>query len=234
MVGQAVSGPGIPVGTTITAISNTLNAITLSSAATTTAGNVALSYTVASGVRNVAVEGDVLTSVTATAQAFISLPSTAGGISLPSDALAGVGVRDFLPNSSIQAASIQAVSFGSHSEENGQIYTGAASQGEDAQDMLAAGTQMVQANDTFRAPFADQTTQQAQLFFVTDPHGGHFETTTASFWRSRPLSRPRTRPIPQARQHDHAEQRGPGCGHRAEDQRDPDLRQERPSTELGL
>jgi hypothetical protein len=174
-VGQAVSGPGIPAGTTIVAISNTANSITLSSAATATASNVALSYTVASGARNVAVEGDLLTSVTATAQAFLSLPSTAGGLSLPADALAGVGVRDFIPNSSIQADSIQAVAFGSHAEEDGNIFTGAASQGEDAQDMLVTGTALVQANDTFRAPFADLATQQAQLFVVTDPKGGSFD-----------------------------------------------------------
>jgi hypothetical protein len=174
-VGQAVSGPGIPVGTTITAISNSSNSITLSSAATATASNVALSVTVASGVRNVAVEGDLLTSVSTAAQGFFSLPNTAGGISLPADALAGVGVRDFIPNSSIQATSIQAVAFGSHAEENGQIFTGAASQDEDAQDLLVTGTALVQANDTFRAPFADLATQQVQLFVVTDPNGGHFD-----------------------------------------------------------
>jgi hypothetical protein len=174
-VGQAVSGPGIPGGTTIVAISNTSNSIALSSAATATANNGALSYTVASGARNVAVEGDLLTSVTAAAQAFIGLPSTAGGVSLPADALADVGVRDFLPNSSIQAASIRAVAFGAHAEENGQIVTGAASQSEDAQDMLVTGTALVQAHDTFRAPFADLATQQVQLFFVTDPDGGHFD-----------------------------------------------------------
>jgi hypothetical protein len=174
-VGQAVSGAGIPAGTTIAAISNTASSITLSNAATATASNVTLTVTVASGARNIDVEGDLLTGVTATAEAFLGLPTAAGGLVLPADALAGVGVRDFIPNSSIQAASVQAVAFGSHAEENGQIFTGAASQGEDAQDMLVTGTQMVQANDTFRAPFADLATQQAQLFFVTDPNGGHFD-----------------------------------------------------------
>src|SRR5262249_54084763 len=91
-----------------------------------------------SGIRNVAVEGDVLTAVTAQAALFFQVPgphgfvqdATPAGIHLPMDDLAGVGVRDFVPNHAIQAHSIQAVAFGSHAEENGRIETGVAAQAE--------------------------------------------------------------------------------------------------------
>ncbi|MHB1559304.1 MAG: beta strand repeat-containing protein, partial [Isosphaeraceae bacterium] len=122
-----------------------------------------------SGIRNVAVEGDILTAVTASASAFFASDSNPAGVSLPQDHLAGVAVRDFLPNSSIRAATIQAVAFGSHAEEDGSIITGAQSTGEDAMETLAPGTVVVQANDTFRVPFADLATQQSQLFVDTGP-----------------------------------------------------------------
>src|SRR5262249_28485737 len=135
-----------------------------------------------SGIRNVAVEGDVLTAVTAQAALFFQVPgphgfvqdATPAGIHLPMDDLAGVGVRDFVPNQAIQAHSIEAVAFGPHAEENGQIEPGVAAQAEDAEDLLTADTAIVQANDTYRVPFADLPTQQVALFLATDPRGGGF------------------------------------------------------------
>jgi hypothetical protein len=143
-----------------------------------------------SGIRNVAVEGDVLTAVTPQAAAFFQLPGPNGstiadatppGIRLPLDNLAGVGVRDFLPNNIVQAASIQAVAFGSHEEENGQIQTGAAAKGEDAADTLVAGTAIVQAKDTYRVPFADLPSQQVALFLATAVGGGRFDDDSIVF-----------------------------------------------------
>jgi Ca2+-binding RTX toxin-like protein len=128
-----------------------------------------------SGIRNIAIEGDLLTSVSAAAQAAFTLSNTTGGIRLPLDVLASVGVRDYAPNNSIQARSIQALAFGSHSKTTGQIFTGATSQGSDAAILLVSGTAIVQANDTFRVPFADLPTQQVGLFLVTDHSGGHFD-----------------------------------------------------------
>lgn len=67
------------------------------------------------GIRNVTVEGDVLTAVSSQAAAFFKIygasnsstvDSTPAGIRLPLDNLAGIGVRDFIPNDSIQVASI--------------------------------------------------------------------------------------------------------------------------------
>jgi hypothetical protein len=135
-----------------------------------------LDATGVSGVRNVDVEGDVLKTVSSQASNFFPGDTTPAGIRLPLDNLAGVGIRDFAPNASIQAASIQELAFGSHATATGQIVTGAASVGSDAQALLVSGTAMVYANDTYRAPFADLGTQQVQEFFVTSPSGGSFNS----------------------------------------------------------
>src|SRR5262249_11867841 len=138
----------------------------------------------ASGIRNVAVEGDVLTAVTAQAALFYRVPASGGttgqdatpaGIHLPMDDLAGVGVRDFPPNHAVQAQSIQAVAFGSHAEENGRIETGAVAHAEDASDVLTCDTAIAQANDVYRVPFADLPTQQVALFLATKQGGGRFD-----------------------------------------------------------
>jgi hypothetical protein len=143
-----------------------------------------------SGIRNVAVEGDLLTAVSAQAANFFQVPgpngtvvqdTTPAGIRLPQDDLAGVGVRDFAPNHFIQAHSIQAVAFGSHAEENGRIETGAASKAEDAADLLTCDTAIVQAADTYRVPFADLPTQQVALFLATDEDGGRFDDDSIVF-----------------------------------------------------
>ncbi|HEX7379491.1 MAG TPA: hypothetical protein VF278_20380, partial [Pirellulales bacterium] len=130
-----------------------------------------------SGIRNVAVEGDLLTAITAVANNFFT-PGAAsdppGGIRLPSDALAGIAIRDEAPSAGIQAKSIQAVAFGSHSAW-GRTFTGADSWGGMAADLLAPGTAIVPANDTFRVPFADQPNQQVAFFFDSAPYGGYFD-----------------------------------------------------------
>jgi hypothetical protein len=115
-----------------------------------------------------------LKAVSSQASSFFPGDNTAAGIRLPQDKLAGVGVRDFVPNASIQAASIQAVAFGSHTNSTGQFITGAASLGSDARSLLVSGTAIAYSNDTFRAPFADLLSQQVQLFLVTNASGGAF------------------------------------------------------------
>ena len=145
-----------------------------------------LDATGASGIRNVAVEGDLLTTVTATAKSFFGLGSPAGGIVLPSDNLASVAVRDYAPNNSIQAKSIQGLAFGSFREEDGSLHTAAAAKGEDAQDLLTAGTAIVQAgaaggSETFRVPFADLTSQQQVQLFIDD-HGPNFDDNGIALW----------------------------------------------------
>ncbi len=133
-----------------------------------------------SGIRNVAIEGDLLTAVSAGAVNFFKLPANAidntpAGVRLGQDVLAGVAIRDYAPNGFIQAVSIQAVAFGSHTRPDGLIETGAAAHPDDAARLLTAATAIVQSNDTFRVPFADLPAQQVGFFLDTDEHGGHFD-----------------------------------------------------------
>jgi hypothetical protein len=110
------------------------------------------------GVRNIAVEGNVLTGVTSTAANFFGLPAgAAGGIHLPQDNLAGVGIADNATQGSIQAQSIQAVAMGSLTGPGGLIGRGSGIKASDAETVLARGTALVQAKngETYRVPFAD-------------------------------------------------------------------------------
>jgi hypothetical protein len=130
-----------------------------------------------SGVRNVAVEGDVLTTVSQAASSFLA-DSTPAGIRLPLDRLAGVGVRDYLPAGFVQAKSIQALAFGSYTTSNKTIATGASANASAATGLLVAGTAIVQSNDTYRVPFADLAAQQVGLFLGTPAGGGSFDNSS--------------------------------------------------------
>jgi hypothetical protein len=142
-----------------------------------------------SGVRNVAIEGDVLKAVSSQAANFFQVPgangttvadSTPAGVRLLLDKLAGVGVRDYLPAGYIQAMSIQGLAFGSYTTPNGSLATGSAANGNAAAGLLVSGTAIVQANDTFRVPFADLATQQVVLFLATATGGGGFSNANVS------------------------------------------------------
>ena len=124
-------------------------------------------------MRNVEVEGDLLTTITAAAQAFFGLPNNQGGIRLPSDNVTGVEIRDYAPPDSIQAKSIQGVAFGSTTRftVNHVIY-GTAEVASDAANLLVLGTAIVQAYDTFLVPFADVINQQAGFFIDDMPNTG--------------------------------------------------------------
>ena len=135
-----------------------------------------LDATGVAGVHNIAVEGDVLVKVSTPAAAFFQGFSYPAGIRLPLDTVAGVGVRDFVPDNTIQVKSIQAIAFGSHRTWYGRIETGAQASGNDAKSLLTKGTAMVLGNDTYRVPFGDVATQKVQLFTVTDKKGGKFES----------------------------------------------------------
>ncbi|MDR3638691.1 MAG: calcium-binding protein [Isosphaeraceae bacterium] len=146
-----------------------------------------------SGVRNVAVEGDLLSSVSPSASAFFVLPSGAadaspGGVYLPLDRLAGVGVRDFASNGAIAAKSIQAVAFGSFLDHWRRIELGTCACESDAEQLLACGTSIVQAGstngqnaETFRVPFADLTSQHVAFFVATEEYPCGFDDDTIAF-----------------------------------------------------
>ncbi|MHB8523978.1 MAG: beta strand repeat-containing protein [Limisphaerales bacterium] len=142
------------------------------------------------GVRNVVVEGDLLTAVTPQAAGFFklvwpsttpTLDSTPAGIRLPSENLAGVSIRDYVPNGYIQVRSVQAVAFGSYTANDGRLLTGVSAHPDNASALFATGTIFVPAADIFRVAFADLSTQQVALFLVTDPHGGHFDDESVLF-----------------------------------------------------
>ena len=129
-----------------------------------------------SGIRNVSVEGDILTKVTAAASSFFAADKSPAGIYLPQDNLAGVAVRDYVPQDSIAAKSIQAVAFGSTTRSHWGLVTGAAANASDAANLLAPSTAIVQAgstngttDETFRVPFADLSTQQVGFFMDDEP-----------------------------------------------------------------
>ena len=133
-----------------------------------------------SGIRNVSIEGDMLTKVSTAASAFFAPDSSPAGINLPKDNLAGVGVRDHVSGNSINAKSIQAVAFGSTTRYFGQVVTGALANAFDAESLLTQSTAIVQAGstngqtvETFRVPFADLSSQQVG-FFMDDFWGGGF------------------------------------------------------------
>ena len=134
-----------------------------------------------SGIGNVAVEGDILSTITHAASTFFAADSSPTGVYLPHDNLASVSVRGYVPNGSIDARSIQAVAFGSMSPiSGGPILIGAKAAGSYASKLLAAGTAIVQAGsesgstvETFRVPFAD--TSQVGFFMDDTPGAGAFD-----------------------------------------------------------
>ena len=136
------------------------------------------------GIRNVAVEGDLVNTLSATAANFFRLPNgspdpSPAGVYLPMDDLASVSVRDDVPDGSIDAAEIQAVAFGSFTNTQGQVVPGSQATNADAARLLAPGTKIVQAGsvngqatETFRVPFAALPGQQVAFFLDTASGGG--------------------------------------------------------------
>jgi len=141
-------------------------------------------------IRNVLIEGNLAPYTGDYSQ--IGIPSNVNGVYLPGTALAGVGIMGNAPSGSVTAASIEAVSFASITEDRPAPYdptrtvTVAATDATpwDAAQLLAPGTAIVQANNTFLAA-AGQTgqglSQPVALFLDTGPNDddgdakGHFD-----------------------------------------------------------
>ena len=142
-----------------------------------------------SGVRNVSVEGDLLTSVTSGAQAFIGLPTLQGGVRLSLDDVAGVEIRDFAPQASIQAKSLQAVAFGSTLRTNlSYPITGTLVVAQDGKNLLVPGTAIAiggststAKTETYRVPFADLPTQNVTFYLATGQFPGAFDNANILF-----------------------------------------------------
>ena len=148
----------------------------------------------ASGVRNVAVEGDLLTTISPTAQTFVGLGNNAGGVRLPLDNVAGVEIRDYAPLADIQARSIQALAFGSTTRDTiNHVVTGPLDVATDATHLLVPGTAIVQADtinkasatETFRVPFADLPTQQVAFYLDDGQYNNAFDNANVIFTNQR-------------------------------------------------
>ena len=134
-----------------------------------------------SGIRNVAVEGDILSTITQAASKFFGADKSPAGVYLPHDNLAGVSIRGYVPNGSIDARSIQAVAFGSMTPiSRGPTVVGALATAAFASELLAPGTAIIQAGsengstaETFRVPFSD--TSQVGFFMDDTPGSGVFD-----------------------------------------------------------
>ena len=148
-----------------------------------------------SGIRNVNVEGDILTSITGATSPFFNPNSSPAGVYLPTDNLAGVEVRDFFPLASVNAKTIQAVAFGSSVATNGQMVTGQNDTGSAARNVLTtstlilkAGSLNVNAGETFRVPFAhmlppsvNSPGRSLQFFIDTSTTNGGFDNKDVDF-----------------------------------------------------
>ncbi len=141
----------------------------------------------AARIRNVAVEGDIVTNIGTAAAAFFPGDTTPAGVNLPLDDLGSVATRDYMPNGAITAHSIQAVGFGSHTNSSNVVEIGAKATAADAAKLLAPGTAIVQAGstngsntETFRVPFADLTAKQLVALFI-DTVGSQFDPNNMLF-----------------------------------------------------
>ena len=141
-----------------------------------------------SGLRNVAVEGDLVPGVSGAASSFFAGDQSPAGVYLPQDRIAGVGIRDYAPNSSIVAAGIQGVAFGSFTNTQGKVEPGSMATNADAARLLGPGTTIVQAGsmdgqgtETFRVPFAALPGQTVTFFLDTATGGGAFDPNDMQF-----------------------------------------------------
>jgi hypothetical protein len=141
-----------------------------------------------SGLRNLAVEGDLVPGVSGASSSFFTGDQSPGGVYLPDDDIAGVGIRDYAPKGSILAAEIQGVGFGSFANGAGQVRPGSQSTAADATALLAAGTKIVpagsvngQGTETFRVPFAALPGQKVAFYLDTAPSGAAFDPNDMVF-----------------------------------------------------
>jgi hypothetical protein len=75
-------------------------------------------------VRNVVVNGSILSTLTPAEASYFGLGSGDGGVVLPADALASVSARDTLSQGSILAKSIQGMAFSNLTGSNGTLHPG--------------------------------------------------------------------------------------------------------------
>jgi hypothetical protein len=115
----------------------------------------------ASGLNDLRVEGDLVTTPTAQALGFLGASGT-GGVKLPSDVLGSIAVRDYAAPGSITAKSVQVVAFGEFLK-GGKVTPATSAGAGDASTLLVKGTDFAAAGGTFQATFG--TSWTVALFF---------------------------------------------------------------------
>ena len=120
-----------------------------------------------SGIRNISVQGDLLTSLTAAQSEMLGLPvGTPGGVNLPADHLGGLAVADNITQGTVTAASIQALAMGSLTTDQGVI-AGTSVTSTDAKSIVTPGTAFKRADETLLIPVVES--QSVALFLDTGP-----------------------------------------------------------------
>ena len=116
------------------------------------------------GLRNLAIDGDLLDRVTPSEATFFGLPARAvGGVNLPKDHLGVIAVRGDVRIGSIQAAGVQGLAFSSLTGPHGQSLPASRVDGKLAAKALRKGTRLVAAHGTFHVPVLER--HPVTLFF---------------------------------------------------------------------
>ena len=125
-----------------------------------------------SGVSNVSLEGDILTSISQLGLDFLGLPSDSlSGVVLPLDNITGVAVRDTLPIGHIDVAGIQGLVFGFLTNGKGKPMTVQNALGSSGRpvvlwNILGSHAELLSATDAFLIPFSES--HSVQLYAQTD------------------------------------------------------------------
>ncbi len=136
-------------------------------------------------IRNVLIEGNLAPYAGDASQ--LGITSTMGGVQLPLTALASVAILGNAPAGSVNAASVQAVSFASITEPtfSGPVTVlASAASAWDAAQLLAPGTAVLQANNVFLAAAGQTPTGQSQpvaLFLDTGAGGSEGGNANVGF-----------------------------------------------------
>jgi hypothetical protein len=131
-------------------------------------------------LQDVAIDGDLLNTVSPAALAFFGLPAgTPGGIALPLDNLGSVAASGNINAGSIAAHSIQAVAFGTATLPGEAVVKASAATASVAEALLTRSTTIVQANGSFAVPFGP--TEPAAFFLDTQPIGNRFDASDVLF-----------------------------------------------------
>jgi hypothetical protein len=127
-------------------------------------------------LHDVAVEGNLLNTMSPAAQAFFGLAAgTPGGVYLPLDNLGSVAADGNVNAGTVAAHSIQAVAFGTATLADGTVVPAGTVTAVTAAALLAAGTTPAQSSGTFLVPFFPALQSQAEpgrpvaLFMDTQP-----------------------------------------------------------------